>query len=89
MKAGALVALRVARAAAACMTRAKRSRNVTFVLSTCSTASYGMCIRGINRERAPTAVDAFTADASPAAYGHACHSAVKAKDYIFHPYQKR
>jgi len=21
--------------------------------------------------------------------GHACHSAVKAKDYIFHPYQKR
>jgi hypothetical protein len=21
--------------------------------------------------------------------GHACHTAVKAKDYIFHPYQKR
>lgn len=35
------------------------------------------------------AADAFTADASPADCGHACHSAVKAKDYIFHPYQKR
>ena len=21
--------------------------------------------------------------------GHACHVAVKAKDYVFHPYQKR
>jgi cytochrome P460 len=32
---------------------------------------------------------AFTADASPDDCGHACHTAVKAKDYIFHPYQKR
>jgi len=34
--------------------------------------------------------DEFTADAnSPSDCGHACHIAVKAKDYIFHPYQKR
>jgi hypothetical protein len=32
----------------------------------------------------------FTADAnSPSDCGHSCHVAVKAKDYIFHPYQKR
>ncbi len=35
------------------------------------------------------ASDKFTADPSPADCGHACHVAVKAKDYIFHPYQKR
>jgi hypothetical protein len=35
------------------------------------------------------ASDQFTADPSPADCGHACHVAVKAKDYIFHPYQKR
>jgi hypothetical protein len=36
------------------------------------------------------ASDKFTADAgSPSDCGHACHQAVKAKDYIFHPYQKR
>ena len=36
------------------------------------------------------ASDTFTPDAaSPADCGHACHVAVKAKDYIFHPYQKR
>ena len=36
------------------------------------------------------ASDAFSADAgSPSDCGHACHLAVKAKDYIFHPYQKR
>lgn len=34
--------------------------------------------------------DSFTADAaSPADCGHTCHKAVKAKDYVFHPYQKR
>src|SRR3954469_15411506 len=33
--------------------------------------------------------DAFTADAAPSDCGHACHVAVKSKDYIFHPYQKR
>jgi hypothetical protein len=33
--------------------------------------------------------DTFTADASPDNCGHTCHVAVKAKDYIFHPYQKR
>jgi hypothetical protein len=31
----------------------------------------------------------FTADPSPADCGHKCHVAVKTKDYIFHPYQKR
>jgi hypothetical protein len=36
---------------------------------------------------APT--DKFTADPSPADCGNSCHVAVKAKDYIFHPYQKR
>jgi len=33
--------------------------------------------------------DKFTADPSPSDCGHACHVAVKAKDHIFHPYQKR
>jgi hypothetical protein len=36
------------------------------------------------------ASDKFAADpASLSDCGHACHVAVKAKDYIFHPYQKR
>ena len=35
------------------------------------------------------ASDTFTADASPSDCGHTCHVAVKAKDHIFHPYQKR
>jgi hypothetical protein len=36
------------------------------------------------------ASDRFTADEkSPADCGQSCHVAVKAKDYIFHPYQKR
>ncbi len=34
--------------------------------------------------------DEFTPDAkSPSDCGYACHTPVKAKDYIFHPYQKR
>jgi len=39
-----------------------------------------------NYEAAP---DKFTADPSPSDCGHACHVVVKAKDHIFHPYQKR
>jgi hypothetical protein len=35
------------------------------------------------------ASDTFAADASPSDCGYACHVAVKAKDYIFHPYEKR
>jgi hypothetical protein len=35
------------------------------------------------------ASDTFAADASPSDCGNSCHTAVKAKDYIFHPYQKR
>src|SRR5262245_246686 len=36
------------------------------------------------------AADKFTVDAnSPADCGNSCHSAVKSKDYVFHPYQKR
>jgi len=36
------------------------------------------------------ASDEFTPDAkSPSDCGYACHTPVKAKDYIFHPYQKR
>jgi hypothetical protein len=36
------------------------------------------------------ATDKFTADASSLSdCGNACHTVVKAKDYIFHPYQKR
>jgi hypothetical protein len=31
----------------------------------------------------------FSADPATADCGHACHVAVKSKDYIFHPYQKR
>ncbi|HJY37009.1 MAG TPA: cytochrome P460 family protein [Steroidobacteraceae bacterium] len=34
--------------------------------------------------------DTFTPDAnSPADCGNACHTKVKANDYVFHPYQKR
>jgi hypothetical protein len=34
--------------------------------------------------------NAFTPDAgSPSNCGDACHTVVKAKDYVFHPYQKR
>ena len=33
--------------------------------------------------------DKFTADPSPADCGNTCHTAVKSKDYIFHPYQTR
>ena len=37
-----------------------------------------------------SASDQFTPDAkSPSDCGYACHTPVKAKDYIFHPYQKR
>src|SRR5450432_550311 len=36
------------------------------------------------------ASDKFSPDPkSPSDCGHACYTAVKAKDYIFHPYQKR
>jgi len=35
------------------------------------------------------ASDTFTADPSPGDCGNSCHQAVKAKGYIFHPYQKR
>ena len=35
------------------------------------------------------ASDTFTADPNPSDCGLACHTAVKAKDYIFHPYEKR
>jgi cytochrome P460 len=36
------------------------------------------------------AADKFSPDAASLSdCGHACHTAVKAKDYIFHPYQKR
>jgi len=33
--------------------------------------------------------DKFTVDPSLSDCGHACHVVVKAKDHIFHPYQKR
>src|SRR5499427_9852420 len=35
------------------------------------------------------ASDTFAADAAPSDCGNSCHQAVKAKGYIFHPYQKR
>ena len=35
------------------------------------------------------ASDMFAADPSPSDCGHSCHLAVKVKDFIFHPYQKR
>jgi hypothetical protein len=35
------------------------------------------------------ASEQFAADPSPSDCGHTCHVAVKVKDYIFHPYQKR
>src|SRR6202047_3225896 len=35
------------------------------------------------------ATGTFTADAATADCGHSCHVAVKSKDHIFHPYQKR
>jgi hypothetical protein len=36
-----------------------------------------------------SAADTFAADPSPSDCGVSCHVTVKAKDYIFHPYQKR
>jgi hypothetical protein len=36
-----------------------------------------------------SASDKFAPDASPSDCGFTCHLAVKAKDYVFHPYQKR
>jgi len=37
-----------------------------------------------------SASDKFTADPkSLSDCGNACHTVVKAKDYIFHPYEKR
>jgi len=36
-----------------------------------------------------TASGHMTADEAKSDCGHTCHVAVKAKDYIFHPYQKR
>jgi Cytochrome P460 len=35
------------------------------------------------------ATDTFAVDPSPSNCGYSCHVAVKAKDYIFHPYEKR
>jgi hypothetical protein len=35
------------------------------------------------------ASDKYTADSAKADCGNSCHLVVKAKDYIFHPYQKR
>ena len=36
------------------------------------------------------ASDKFTVDPTGVSdCGHACHTAVKSKNYIFHPYQKR
>ena len=35
------------------------------------------------------ATNQFSADPATADCGHACHVAVKSKDFIFHPYQKR
>ena len=35
------------------------------------------------------AIGKMTADSATVDCGHVCHVAVKAKDYIFHPYQKR
>ena len=35
------------------------------------------------------ATDSFTPDGTGTACGYACHTPVAAKDYIFHPYQKR
>ena len=35
------------------------------------------------------ATGGMTADEAKSDCGHACHVAVKSKDYIFHPYQKR
>ncbi len=36
-----------------------------------------------------TASDTFTPDGKGSSCGFECHTIVKAKDYIFHPYQKR
>jgi len=35
------------------------------------------------------ATNKFTPTADPVTCGHGCHLAVKAKDYVFHPYQTR
>ena len=47
-----------------------------------------MMAHGVVIER-QDATDTMTADPAKADCGHACHVAVKNKDYIFHPYQTR
>jgi len=70
----------------------KCKSKLTIALATATLAvlvpkSGGWGYAGFNYEAAS---DKFTVDAkSPSDCGHTCHSAVKAKDYIFHPYQKR
>jgi predicted transcriptional regulator len=45
--------------------------------------------RGSAKERNSTLAIAVITSAKAQVVGYACHTPVKAKDYVFHPYQKR
>ena len=65
------------------------NKKVTNSLLALSSAAV-LAVYAAGYQRTKAAADKFTADPkSPADCGHSCHSAVKAKDYICHPYQKR
>jgi hypothetical protein len=49
-----------------------------------ATGGWGYAVFNYDAARRQFAADPATADC-----GHACHLAVKSKDYIFHPYQNR
>lgn len=79
----------------------KKSTEATFVVDVPDTATQAFLIEKDSKRFPNTggwgyalfnddaATGRMVADAAPADCGHVCHVAVKSKDYIFHPYQKR
>jgi hypothetical protein len=79
----------------------KKSTEATFVVDVPDAPTQAFLIEKDNKRFPKTggwgyalfnhdvAAGKMTADPAPADCGHTCHVAVKSKDYIFHPYQKR
>jgi hypothetical protein len=79
----------------------KKSTEATFVVDVPDAATQAFLIEKDSKRFPKTggwgyalfnddaATGRMVADAAPADCGHVCHVAVKSKDYIFHPYQKR
>jgi hypothetical protein len=69
----------------------KKSTEAPFVVEVPDVFSQAFVMEKDSKRFSKSAAsDKFTADAkSPSDCGFACHTPVKAKDYIFHPYQKR